>query len=64
MTGNELVTVGPARQLVDTAIFINYMPLDKRLKGLDGPTKASVLAAMESQIIAQTQLVGTYQKNN
>ena len=38
--------------------------LDKELKGLNKPTKTEMLVAMQDHIIAQTQLIGTYQKNN
>ena len=36
--------------------------LDRVLEGLQRPTKADVLAAMEDHILAATTLVGTYQK--
>lgn len=55
---------GPCPPIGRHRYFHKLYALDKVLKGLDIPAKANVLSAMEGHIIAQTLLVGTYQKNN
>ena len=55
---------GPCPPIGRHRYFHKLYALDKVLKGLDKPAKANVLSAMEGHIIAQTLLVGTYQKNN
>jgi phosphatidylethanolamine-binding protein (PEBP) family uncharacterized protein len=42
--------------------FHKLYVLDMVLEGMNTPTKAKVEAAMNGHIIAQTELVGTYQK--
>lgn len=37
--------------------------LDTRLQGLNSPTKTAVETAMNGHILAETQLIGTYQKH-
>ena len=36
--------------------------LDSRLQGLSAATKADVLAAMQGHVLAEAQIVGTYEK--
>jgi phosphatidylethanolamine-binding protein (PEBP) family uncharacterized protein len=36
--------------------------LDTVLTGLESPTKAKLLKAMEGHVLAQAELVGTYEK--
>jgi hypothetical protein len=37
--------------------------LDRRLEGLSNPTKDDLEAAIEGRVIAQAELMGTYQKS-
>jgi len=36
--------------------------LDAKLEGLSAATKPDVLAAMRGRVLAETQIIGTYQK--
>lgn len=54
---------GPCPPVGRHRYFHKLYALDKTLQGLKQPGKADVLAAMEGSIIAEAQLMGTYQKN-
>jgi len=53
---------GPCPPIGRHRYFHKLYALDMVLKGLNTPTKAEVEAAMRGHVIAQTELVGTYQK--
>ena len=53
---------GPCPPIGRHRYFHKLYALDTVLKGLNTPTKADVEAAMSGHIIAQTELMGTYQK--
>jgi len=53
---------GPCPPIGRHRYFHKLYALDTVLKGLNTPTKAEVEAAMRGHVIAQTELVGTYQK--
>jgi Raf kinase inhibitor-like YbhB/YbcL family protein len=53
---------GPCPPVGRHRYFHKLYALDTLLSGLDRPTKAQVEAAMQGHVIAQAQLVGTYQK--
>ena len=53
---------GPCPPIGRHRYFHKLYALDTILEGMDTPTKAEVEAAMKGHIIAQTELVGTYQK--
>ena len=53
---------GPCPPIGRHRYFHKLYALDTVLKGLNIPTKAEVEAAMKGHVIAQTELVGTYQK--
>jgi Raf kinase inhibitor-like YbhB/YbcL family protein len=53
---------GPCPSIGRHRYFLKLYALDTELAGLVRPTKAEVEAAMEGHIIAQAQLVGTYEK--
>lgn len=53
---------GPCPPVGRHRYFHKLYALDTRLEGLKRPTKAAVEAAMQGHIIAQTELVGHYQK--
>jgi Raf kinase inhibitor-like YbhB/YbcL family protein len=44
--------------------FFKLFALDAPLPHLDEPTKQSVLDAMQGHVLAQTELVGTYEKRS
>mgnify|MGYP000216973026 CR=1 FL=1 len=53
---------GPCPPVGRHRYFHKLYALDTRLEGLNKPTKAAVEAAMQGHVIAQTELVGHYQK--
>jgi Raf kinase inhibitor-like YbhB/YbcL family protein len=53
---------GPCPPVGRHRYFHKLYALDTRLEGLRQPTKAAVEAAMQGHVIAQTELVGHYQK--
>ena len=53
---------GPCPPIGRHRYFHKLYALDCVLEGLNVPTKADVEAAMQGHIIAQAELVGTYQK--
>ena len=53
---------GPCPPIGRHRYFFKLYALDTRLDGLDKPTKAAVLQAMHGHVLAEAQLVGTYQK--
>lgn len=53
---------GPCPPIGRHRYFHKLYALDKPLQGLKQPSKADILAAMEGSIIAEAQLMGTYQK--
>ena len=53
---------GPCPPIGRHRYFHKLYALDTKLEGMSTPTKAKVEAAMKGHIIAQTELVGTYQK--
>lgn len=53
---------GPCPPIGRHRYFFKLYALDAVLEGLKKPTKAKVEAAMEGHVLEQTELVGTYQK--
>ncbi len=53
---------GPCPPIGRHRYFFTLFALDAMLPNLGHPTKADLLAAMRGHVLAQTQLVGTYQK--
>jgi len=53
---------GPCPPIGRHRYFHKLYALDTELKGLQHPTKAQVEAAMKGHVLAQAELVGTYQK--
>jgi Raf kinase inhibitor-like YbhB/YbcL family protein len=53
---------GPCPPIGRHRYFHKLYALDTKLEGMKTPTKAQVEAAMQGHVIAQTQIVGTYQK--
>ena len=53
---------GPCPPIGRHRYFFKLYALDTVLSGLQEPTKAAVVAAMQGHVIASTELVGTYQK--
>ncbi len=53
---------GPCPPVGRHRYFHKLYALDTVLKGIDNPTKAGIEAAMRGHILAQTELVGTYEK--
>ena len=53
---------GPCPPVGRHRYFHKLYALDTRLEGLSRPTKATVEGAMQGHVIAQTELVGHYQK--
>jgi Raf kinase inhibitor-like YbhB/YbcL family protein len=53
---------GPCPPMGRHRYFHKLYALDTVLEGMKTPTKAKVEAAMKGHVIAQTELVGTYQK--
>ena len=54
---------GPCPPIGRHRYFHKLYALDKVIEGLHQPTKADIEAAMEGHLIAQVELVGTYQKS-
>ncbi len=54
---------GPCPPIGSHRYFHKLYALDTVLSGLDKPTKAQVEAAMKGHVIAETALIGTYQKS-
>ncbi|MGB5179638.1 MAG: YbhB/YbcL family Raf kinase inhibitor-like protein [Gammaproteobacteria bacterium] len=54
---------GPCPPIGSHRYFHKLYALDTVLKGLHQATKATVEAAMKGHILAQTELVGTYEKS-
>ncbi|MFM1892509.1 MAG: hypothetical protein RLZ44_1586 [Pseudomonadota bacterium] len=53
---------GPCPPIGRHRYFFKLYALDTRLEGLQRPTKAQLEAAMQGHVIAQAELMGTYQK--
>jgi Raf kinase inhibitor-like YbhB/YbcL family protein len=53
---------GPCPPIGRHRYFHKLYALDTVLSGLDKPTKAAVEAAMKGHVVAQAELVGTYEK--
>lgn len=53
---------GPCPPIGRHRYFHKLYALDTKLSGLSKPTKADVEAAMRGHVLAEAQLVGTYQK--
>ncbi len=54
---------GPCPPIGRHRYFHKLYALDKAIEGLQQPTKADLEAAMQGHIIAQAELIGTYQKS-
>jgi hypothetical protein len=54
---------GPCPPIGRHRYFFKLYALDTQLAGLQQATKAQLEAAMQGHVLAQTQLVGTYQKH-
>lgn len=54
---------GPCPPIGRHRYFHKLYALDSTLKGVGGPTKANILAAMEGHVITETVLYGTYEKS-
>lgn len=55
---------GPCPPIGRHRYFHKLYALDSRLPDLGQPTKVQLLAAMEGHVLAETQLMGTYQKKS
>jgi Raf kinase inhibitor-like YbhB/YbcL family protein len=53
---------GPCPPIGRHRYFHKLYALDADLSGLDHPTKAQLLVAMQGHVLAEAQLVGTYEK--
>ncbi|MEP6507745.1 MAG: YbhB/YbcL family Raf kinase inhibitor-like protein [Gemmatimonadales bacterium] len=53
---------GPCPPIGRHRYFFKLYALDAELSGLSAPTKPELLKAMEGHILAQAELMGTYQK--
>ena len=53
---------GPCPPIGRHRYFHKLYALDKVLTGLESPTEAELLKAMEGHVLARAELVGTYQK--
>jgi Raf kinase inhibitor-like YbhB/YbcL family protein len=53
---------GPCPPIGRHRYFFKLYALDTKLAGLATPKKADVVAAMDGHVLAQAQIVGTYQK--
>ena len=53
---------GPCPPIGRHRYFFKLYALDARLEGLSAATKADVVAAMQGHVLAEAQIVGTYQK--
>lgn len=54
---------GPCPPIGRHRYFFKLYALDKPSLGLSRPTKAAVEQAMKGHVLAQTELIGTYQKS-
>jgi Raf kinase inhibitor-like YbhB/YbcL family protein len=54
---------GPCPPIGRHRYFFKLYALDCKLAGLAKPTKPEVLEAMEGHVLAEAQLIGTYQKS-
>jgi Raf kinase inhibitor-like YbhB/YbcL family protein len=61
-TGGNLVYFGPCPPDREHRYFFKLYALDILLKLAPGATKEQVLAAMEGHILAQTELMGRYER--
>lgn len=55
---------GPCPPIGRHRYYFKLYALDTSLSGLNAPTKAQVEAAMRGHVLAEAQLVGTYQKGD
>ncbi|MBL8223961.1 MAG: YbhB/YbcL family Raf kinase inhibitor-like protein [Chromatiales bacterium] len=55
---------GPCPPIGRHRYFHKLYALDAELPDLGRPTKAALLAAMQGHVLAETQLIGTYQKGD
>jgi Raf kinase inhibitor-like YbhB/YbcL family protein len=55
---------GPCPPIGRHRYFHKLYALDSALTGLERPTKAQLLDAMKGHVLAEAQLVGTYQKGD
>ena len=62
MTGKKNGYGGPCPPIGRHRYFHKLYALDTVLEEMSTPTKAKVEAAMKGHVIAQTELMGTYQK--
>jgi Raf kinase inhibitor-like YbhB/YbcL family protein len=53
---------GPCPPIGRHRYFLKLYALDTELEGLSNPTKAQLESAMQGHVIAQAELVGTYEK--
>lgn len=53
---------GPCPPIGRHRYFHRLFALDCRLEGLQAPTRAQLLRAMQGHVLAEAQLLGTYQK--
>jgi len=53
---------GPCPPIGRHRYFFKLYALDTKLSHLEQPTKAKLLQAMEGHILADAQIIGTYQK--
>lgn len=53
---------GPCPPIGRHRYFFKLYALDRRLEGLGQATKPELLAAMEGHVLAQAELMGTYEK--
>ena len=54
---------GPCPPIGRHRYFFKLYALGTKLAGLDNPSKDDVLAAMQGHVIAEAQIIGTYQKS-
>ncbi len=53
---------GPCPPIGRHRYFFKLYALDAKLEGLSAATKADVVAAMQGHVLAEAQIIGTYQK--
>ncbi len=53
---------GPCPPIGRHRYFFKLYALDAKLEGLSSPTKPEVLEAMKGHVLAEAQIIGTYQK--
>ncbi|MFA5899338.1 MAG: YbhB/YbcL family Raf kinase inhibitor-like protein [Hyphomicrobium sp.] len=54
---------GPCPPIGRHRYFFKLYALDTQLSGLEKPTKDEVLKAMQGHVLAEAQVIGTYQKS-